>query len=362
MKSLKKVFLLLFFALIVTFSLCACDAGNSETTPGAVATATTKPSTTKAPTVAPTTAKPTVSPATTEPVPTETPNPAPTEKPFDNLFEVLPDEFTFLSGAGAWQTVLTIADDGSFIGKYTDSDMGIYDDDYYPDGTVYICNFKGKFTKPEKVSDFIYSMHLESLEAEGTPGDVYYENDKRYIISKPYGLVSADELYIYLPGMPIAELPEEFLSWVHLNESVGDTMPIGLYGIYNIAGKDGFSGEDETYIWNNEYTYNYEGREVLLSPSYWYTSDLELKGKDGETVIDLRFTWKDERKFEVEVPDKNGSGTYLITIEYGEDASSMSLTVKSLNGTDLSAWGGTKNGYFKAEMAGDIWWKDLFVE
>ncbi len=343
MKLLKKISLLLLFVIIVAFSLCACDAGNGETTPGA----------TKAPTATPTTVP------TTAPVATETPeSPKPTQKPFDNLFEVLPDEFTFLSGAGAWRTVLTIEDDGSFVGEYIDSDAITGDE--YPDGTVHICNFKGKFTKPEKVSDFVYSMHLESLEAEGTPGDVYYENDRRYIVSRPYGLVGADELYIYLPGMPIAEMPEEFLSWVHLNESIGDTMPIGLYGIYNIEGKDGFSGEDETYIWNNDYTYNYEGREVWLWPSYWYGSALEFKGEDGETVIDLRFTWKDERKFEVEVFDENGSGIYRITIEHGKDASSMSLTVKSLNGTDLSAWGGTKNGYFKAEMAGDIWWKDLF--
>ena len=114
MKSLKKIFLLL---LCITVSVACASCENNSVNEDIV------------------TATPTVAPK-------ETPIPIPTQKPFDNLFEVLPNEFTFLSGVGAWQTVLTIEDDGSFVGKYTDSDMGVYDDDYYPNGTVYICNFK----------------------------------------------------------------------------------------------------------------------------------------------------------------------------------------------------------------------------
>ena len=162
----------------------------------------------------------------------------------ETLFETLPSEFTFSSGAGAWETVLNIESDGTFNGQYHDSDIGVSGDGY-PNGTVYICDFSGKFTMPKKINEYTYSMNIEALNVEGTSGTVYYENNTKYIVADPYGFDNADEFFIYLPGATISELPEGFLSWVYFDDNIQDTLPSGFYGIYNVSGEEGFVGMDD---------------------------------------------------------------------------------------------------------------------
>lgn len=155
------------------------------------------------------------------------------------IFSTLPDTFWFLSGAGGWSTELHIEEDGSFFGLYHDSDMGMTGEGY-PNGTEYICNFTGKFTTPKKVNSYTYSMKIEYMEQEKTEGEEYYEDGVKYVVSTPYGLDSADEILIYLPDAPIAELPEEFLSWAFYGEPETETLE--CYGIYNVSGEEGFTG------------------------------------------------------------------------------------------------------------------------
>ena len=54
-------------------------------------------------------------------------------------------EWSFCSGAGAWSTDLQIRPDGTFTGQFHDSEMG-ESAEAYPDGTVYICEFSGRFS------------------------------------------------------------------------------------------------------------------------------------------------------------------------------------------------------------------------
>lgn len=150
-------------------------------------------------------------------------------------------EFFFASGAGAWCTELHIHEDGTFEGLHHDSDMGDTGEDY-TNGTVYYCNFNGKFTQPEKVDDYTYSMRIETLECEQEEGMVEIEDGVRYIGSYAYGLDDAEELLIYLPGSPLGELPEEYLRWVgyyDLDSTTETTLP--YYGIYNVTPEYGFS-------------------------------------------------------------------------------------------------------------------------
>lgn len=149
-----------------------------------------------------------------------------------------PRTFYFQSGAGAWGTELTIKTDYSFAGYYSDSDMGDSGDGY-PNGTMYICKFSGTFTQPEKVNEYTYSMEIEMLELEGVPGEEYYEDGVRYIWSAPYGLDDAGEILVYLPGAPVAELPEEFVLWV--NMSLRGETELPFCGLYNVNGTQGFS-------------------------------------------------------------------------------------------------------------------------
>lgn len=157
----------------------------------------------------------------------------------ESIFESMPSDFVFSSGAGAWSTELTLESDGSFTGYYHDSNMGDTGVGY-EDGTVYICNFTGKFTTPEQINEYTYTMRLADIQIEGTPGEEYLDNDQRFIYSEPYGFDNAEEFFIYLPGAPISELPEGFTGWLRssMNPDEEDILP--CYGIYNAGGEEGF--------------------------------------------------------------------------------------------------------------------------
>lgn len=149
-----------------------------------------------------------------------------------SLFETLPECFMFSSGAGAWRTELHLNADGSFSGEYTDSNMG--------SGELLYCNFSGQFSEPVQVSEFVWSVTVESLELEDTPGEVTYVKADNYnrIASTPYGLENAKEVLIYLPGAAVEDLPEMFRNWTHA-PSEGT---LDFYGLYNVEEELGFSG------------------------------------------------------------------------------------------------------------------------
>ena len=81
-----------------------------------------------------------------------------------------PLDFRFSSGAGAWYTVITLNQDGSFSGEYCDSDMGD-SGDAYPHGKEYICNFSGRFDTVVQIDSNTYSMTLSEITAEKESGE-----------------------------------------------------------------------------------------------------------------------------------------------------------------------------------------------
>lgn len=159
----------------------------------------------------------------------------------DSLFASLPDRFVFSSGVGAWSTELQIRADGSFSGLYHDTDRGDTGDGY-PNGVQYICSFSGAFAQPKQINAYTYSVAIASLETEGTPGAFYDTDGVRYIYSEPYGLDGAEEFLIYLPGAPVADLPEDFLSWVRSSFPDDSAELLPFYGFYNPENGDGFVG------------------------------------------------------------------------------------------------------------------------
>lgn len=156
---------------------------------------------------------------------------------FSDLSELV---FYFESGAGAWSTELRIFPDGTFSGNFHDSDMGDIGEDY-PNGTVYVCNFSGKFARPVKNGDYEYSMKLESLTQEGVVGGEELSDGMRIITSEPYGFDDADEFTLYLPGKKVNELPQGFLDWVRIRIDSEDVDALSFYGLYNVGGEQGFS-------------------------------------------------------------------------------------------------------------------------
>ena len=86
----------------------------------------------------------------------------------------------FTSGAGAWDSTLILSEDGSFVGNYHDADAGDSGDGY-PNGTLYYCDFYGKFTQPEKINDYTYEMQLENIATKETEGDTEIKGGVKYI-------------------------------------------------------------------------------------------------------------------------------------------------------------------------------------
>lgn len=149
-------------------------------------------------------------------------------------------EFYFTSGAGGWMTTLTIESDGSFSGEFFDGELGLTDADY-PNGTMFECYFYGQFTQPVKVNKYTYSMQISELNYTEEVGKEEIKDGMLYIYTTIYGLDGAEDILIYLPGAPLAELSEEFRSWVgyyYLEDTKETELP--FYALNNEAQQYGF--------------------------------------------------------------------------------------------------------------------------
>lgn len=268
----------------------------------------------------------------------------------NDFFAQLPSEFVFASGVGGWYTEITLSSDGTFTGQYSDSEMGDIGNGY-PNGTVYICNFDGKFSFPQQLDDYICSMTLEYLNTIGNPGSEYYENGIRYICSNPYGFDDADKFLIYLPGCPLDKISEDFLSWASIDTGIRSTLPSGFYGIYNIGGMEGFVGLVDNNLWSKDYLYNYGSYRSALWPRYSNMSHLVFWPESGAAILDLCFKWSDDSQSNFIATDSRGTGDYSISLSFHDDYNTVLLKLKSYSEYDLSPWGGETDGTLTAEYS-----------
>ena len=185
-------------------------------------------------------------------LPTETEAPSETETPtetepaeelafWQEEHVVFPLYFGFSSGAGGWGTELILEEDGSFTGSYHDSEMGSTGEGY-PNGTVYICNFSGKFAPCERLDMYTYGTRLLKLTQEKPEGEEWIEDGIRYITSYPYGLNDGEEFQIYLPNTPATMLTEEMYPWWPGRYGEGRET-LGSYGLCNMANEQCFFTE-----------------------------------------------------------------------------------------------------------------------
>lgn len=148
--------------------------------------------------------------------------------------------YSFSSGAGAWSTELLLNEDGTFSGRYHDTDMGDADDAWYPNGTVHYCRFTGRFALAKQTVSYCYPLTLVELDTQN--GEEHIEDGVRYIPDQAYGLHSGTDFLLYTPDAPIDALPEEFLSWPGWRSGDNQTT-LNRYGIFNCATGDGFFAE-----------------------------------------------------------------------------------------------------------------------
>ena len=156
-------------------------------------------------------------------------------------------EFSFLSGAGAWRTVITLNRNGAFTGSYLDSEMGEIGEEY-PKGSVYICDFSGKFENIEKIDAYSYKMTLTDVTTEKAVDEEWIEDEIRYVASAPHGLndpinmLECTEFVFYLPDTPVDQVPEEFLIWwpYRYTQETDPKDTLSCYGILNVTTNFGF--------------------------------------------------------------------------------------------------------------------------
>ncbi len=147
-------------------------------------------------------------------------------------FSEMPSEFVFSSGAGGWATTLTIRPDGTFDGIYSDSDYM----------EMYFSTFDGRFGQPRKTGDHTYVVKIEDFRVTNDQDKVFYEEGVEYIPANPYGMDNTDELILYVPGMPISEMPEDCRSWLIYYEKENSALADGDYVLYNAQEGDAFLG------------------------------------------------------------------------------------------------------------------------
>ena len=155
--------------------------------------------------------------------------------------------FSFLSGAGGWRTVLTLNRNGEFSGQYSDSEMGDIGDGYSM-GTVYICDFSGKFEDIQQIDEYSYKLTLTDIITEKAEGEAWIEEEIRYVASAPHGLndpenrTECTEFVLYLPDTPVDQLPAEFLDWwpYRYTQETEPKTTLSCFGILNVTTNFGF--------------------------------------------------------------------------------------------------------------------------
>lgn len=171
--------------------------------------------------------------------------------------------FVFSSGAGGWDTTLTIGEDGTFSGVYHDSEMGDTGDDY-PNGSYYYCEFSGKLGTPASVNDYTYSLPIEELNLANTVDTEEIKDGLRYIYSDAYGLTGTDTLLLYLPGAALSDLPQEYLTWIgYYDLTATEETELKSYGLYNEAEQQGFSSSNNIQTLKEDLT-NAETQDAAL--------------------------------------------------------------------------------------------------
>lgn len=274
----------------------------------------------------------------------------------ENIFAIMPDYFYFSSGAGGWSTDVTISEDGSFDGSYYDSDMGDTGEGY-PNGTMYVCDFTGKFDVPQPTDDeYIYTTKLLELTLRDADkvGTTEIEGDTRYIYTEPYGFDDADEFLIYLPGASLSAMTEECRSWVDVRMESIERLPVDYYVLYNVGGAEAFNGIKDDSIWTQDFQYQYGDAYVTFGPSYYMGSYFSFfVDNDSPASLSLSIPWdgESEETMECEENWKSDPETYNVTIKKKDDETYI-ITVEGISDKefDFSPWGGTEPGKFSAEF------------
>ena len=147
----------------------------------------------------------------------------------------LPDSFSCITvsvGIADWR--IMPEDDGSFDGSFGVWNWGDNGPDF-PMGTCSIINMTGVFSQVQKVSDYSYKMIVDKAEKTQQAGETYLSDGGRYVVEDGMGIIDdGSEFYLYLPGVPLSELPQGLIDSVSQNggHSMSE-ITLDTYILYN---------------------------------------------------------------------------------------------------------------------------------
>ena len=151
-------------------------------------------------------------------------------------------DWSYSSGVGGWSTDMQILPDGSFSGTFHDSEMGDIGENY-PDGTMYVASFSGKFSLVGQVNDNARKLRVEELKENDASGVETVEDGIRYITTSSYGLSEGDEMLLFRPGTPLDSFTDDMKMWAHVFDA-GENAPDTLqdWFLYSEKNDSGFVG------------------------------------------------------------------------------------------------------------------------
>ncbi len=133
-------------------------------------------------------------------------------------------------------TTLTMGKGGSFSGQYMRHRAGETGADYAK-GTIYLCNFTGRFVNAVDKGGNIYSLDIIDLKLSTAAGNTVYKDGYRYIAVDAYGLDGTSTMELYMSGAYTSAMPECMLNALIIAKSWGSTIPGRTVGavLYNPA-------------------------------------------------------------------------------------------------------------------------------
>ena len=141
--------------------------------------------------------------------------------------------FVFSSGAGAWNTSITMEKDGKFTGSYIDANVR----------GEHTAEFNGRFEVAKRVDEYTYKLKLKDLETTTPTGEKTEKDGRTIEYAEPYGFEKGEEFELYLPGHSTDSLDEEYTGWTGHCKSNGST--IDHYGLFNVEPKYGMCTVDD---------------------------------------------------------------------------------------------------------------------
>ncbi|MBP5159760.1 MAG: hypothetical protein ILP10_05610 [Lachnospiraceae bacterium] len=130
-------------------------------------------------------------------------------------FASMPEELVLEKVSTEWKTTVKLSGNGSFEGSFSSFDPSNADAKSYPSGTMYVCDFKGRFGEAEQVSEGVYATRVARLLQEGEEGEETGEEGMRIVTAYPCGLENGEHIVIYAPGTKTADLSDSFLLWLY---------------------------------------------------------------------------------------------------------------------------------------------------